>query len=327
MKQRKQWIDCLRGLCMAAILLNHTEMYYAGTNLINYNLYVTDALCIFFFISGYLIFKERCDVSLRHKLASVLRTLVMPYFIFTTLMALPKAMAHGNAMDLLTLAKGVVMGQASWFVAALAVAELVFVGFLRLLKANLWAMAVVCGATFGMSMVMEAVGHGYFWQTDCALQVMPLLLLGYVYHKYETRLTPNSLAIALPAIALVGIKCYVAVGDVPLVMRYIDHANWLTFLVNAMVSPLFMCALFKRLPAGRMRLLCWTGRHTIVYYFICGGVPLMVGKLFCRLWGDYNGNYAFMVAAFCVVYAVATGITYLVYRFVPCITDARGGRV
>ena len=50
--KRKHWIDLLRGICMIAILLDHTEIYYTGDNIINYNFYVVNVLLTFFFISG-----------------------------------------------------------------------------------------------------------------------------------------------------------------------------------------------------------------------------------------------------------------------------------
>ena len=68
-KPRQLWIDMLRGGCMLAILLDHTEIYYTGTNIIPYTLYVPNALCVFFFLSGYLFFKPQ-GFSLRAKLVS-----------------------------------------------------------------------------------------------------------------------------------------------------------------------------------------------------------------------------------------------------------------
>lgn len=47
-KERQHWIDSMRGMCMAAIMLDHTEIYYTGSNIINYNMYVTDALYLSF---------------------------------------------------------------------------------------------------------------------------------------------------------------------------------------------------------------------------------------------------------------------------------------
>ena len=37
MKEREHWIDMLRGFCMLSILLDHTEIYYTGGNLIPYD--------------------------------------------------------------------------------------------------------------------------------------------------------------------------------------------------------------------------------------------------------------------------------------------------
>ena len=57
---RKQWIDMARGLCMMAILFFHTEMYYAGHDIIPYVVYVENALIIFFFLSGYISSSPPC---------------------------------------------------------------------------------------------------------------------------------------------------------------------------------------------------------------------------------------------------------------------------
>ncbi len=67
MPERKQWVDLLRGLCMMAILWDHTEIYMSGRNIIPYSIYVTDALVVFFFLSGYLMFKAN-GFDIKHKI-------------------------------------------------------------------------------------------------------------------------------------------------------------------------------------------------------------------------------------------------------------------
>ena len=52
--KRKIWIDLVRGFCMLAILVHHTEMYYVGEAIIDYRFFADNALCTFFFISGLL---------------------------------------------------------------------------------------------------------------------------------------------------------------------------------------------------------------------------------------------------------------------------------
>ncbi len=78
---RKHWIDLLRGIWMLAILLDHTEIYYTGINIIDYNAYVVNALTIFFMLSGYLMYKET-GFDIRKKMKSIAQTLLLPYFIF-----------------------------------------------------------------------------------------------------------------------------------------------------------------------------------------------------------------------------------------------------
>lgn len=48
-KERKHWVDALRGFCMVAILLDHTEIYFTGTNIIDYRHYVGNVLVVFSF--------------------------------------------------------------------------------------------------------------------------------------------------------------------------------------------------------------------------------------------------------------------------------------
>ena len=133
--KRKHWIDLLRGFCMVAILLDHTEIYYTGDNIIGYNYYVANVLVAFFFLSGYLFYKDT-PFSLQLKLKAIARYLLLPYFIFTTFIAIPKALAHG--FDIPETLFSVLTGQASWFIAALIVAEIVFSTVLWACKGKTW---------------------------------------------------------------------------------------------------------------------------------------------------------------------------------------------
>ena len=96
--KRKHWIDSIRGISMIAILLYHTEFYYTGKVLINYSLYVTNVLILFFFVSGYLMYKTDFDIG--KKIKSIFKGLLIPYFCFTTIIAIPKSLAHGTEIEI-----------------------------------------------------------------------------------------------------------------------------------------------------------------------------------------------------------------------------------
>ena len=146
---RKLWVDQMRGFCMIAILWFHTEVYYAGDEVTPYGLYVQDALAGFFFLSGYLFWRDG-QFSLSRQLKSIVRWLVVPYFFFTALIAIPKALAHDAFTGVLPLAVNILSGRASWFVAALIVAEVLFALAVHLTRGRLLPMgfvAVVCLVT------------------------------------------------------------------------------------------------------------------------------------------------------------------------------------
>lgn len=117
-QQRKHWIDLLRGICMIAILLDHTELYYTGLNIIDYNIYVVNALTLFFIISGYLIYKES-KFDFKNKIKSIAKTLLLPYLIFSFLISLSKAWVYNNSINLIEICTQIAYGQSSWFVATL----------------------------------------------------------------------------------------------------------------------------------------------------------------------------------------------------------------
>ena len=122
---RISWIDSVRGFCMIAILYFHTEIYYTNTTIIPYSMYVVNALVMFFFISGFLFYKEN-NFHIKKKIKSIFRSLIKPYFIFTAIISIPKTMVHGENIEMINIIKQILLGHASWFIAALIIAEFIF---------------------------------------------------------------------------------------------------------------------------------------------------------------------------------------------------------
>ena len=58
----------------------------------------------------------------------------------------------------------------------------------------------------------------------------------------------------------------------------------------------------------------------MVYYFICGGVPLTVSRLASAIGMTFESNALFLAPVIIAVCAVSTGIVYLIYRYVPFVT-------
>ncbi|WP_025001785.1 acyltransferase family protein [Prevotella dentasini] len=352
--RRQHWIDLLRGFCMLAILLDHTEIYYTGDNLISYHLYVADALVVFFFISGYLFCRPNNygaeaastlkgrqagdpdsrggDVQtdrlplrlaeepfpLRHKLLSIIRNLLVPYFVFTTALALPKSLAHGLPVEEVFLT--VLTGQASWFIAALIVGETAFALLLWISREKWWILSVSALLSMGLCIWSAHNGRSFYWQADNACMALTILYLGYLYRRKEAFFnrfhTPYHTFLFF--ILFIIIKVYVHTEGVSLLIEPIGVSDWPVFVVNMVVAVFFLVNLFRQIPRLHfLRPVEWTGSHSLVYYFLCGGVPLTVSAMFQRLGLPYDGNYLHVVLAYVAVWIASTVLVWLTYRYLP----------
>ena len=229
--KRIEWIDNMRGFCMLAILLDHTESYYLDYHIINQNLYLTDALVFFFILSGYLMYKPQQQFCIAHKMKSIGRSLLIPYFIFTSLIALPKAIVHGDNIDILNIFQSIIMGQASWFVAALIVTEILFSISLWITQEKDRYILPICTIAFVISVLLPQTTDCYFWQLDNSLQAMLFCCIGYIIHKHEQSIYNkiNTSHIILLLILWIMIKIYVDKANVMMTIWRINITNYPLF--------------------------------------------------------------------------------------------------
>ena len=333
---RLLWIDLLRGFLMLAIIFDHTEICFTGDNIVPYRMYVPDVLMAFFFLSGYLFYRPE-GFRLRHKLHSWLRGVLMPYFIFTSALALPKAWLHGADGSLSDLLLTILTGQGSWFIASLAVAELLFCLLLWLSCAR-WRW--LAGA--GLFAVALAYGFGTrrlafeanWWHVNEAVVALPSLLLGYMVHRFDslgTRwrlgLFALLLVLSLPVNVLVASSSWPSVLVGALVLPRL-------FLVKNALSVLLLYLLFtisqrdgvrwvELMPRWLAAMVSWTGRRSIVYYFFSSGVPTALTAVFSRLGYTYRGCYVEVLVVFSLNLLLITLVTWTIYRYLPWTTGRR----
>lgn len=328
--ERKKWIDLARGLCMMTILYDHTEIYYTGDNIIPYHLYVTNALIAFYFISGYLFYKES-TFHYQRKMKSILRTIIIPYFIFTCLIALPKAWVHGNDIHLSDIVKGIVLGQASWFVAALIVAELMFSTLIYICKGKIVYLSAFSIGCLVLSMILSFHQASYPWQISNALQAVFIIYLGYLYHMFEKTIyhVYSQRMMLLSFLLFVFIKIYESYKGMNLYINPIVIDNYVVFILDVCLFNILLIHLCKYLEKNiydqshLLKMISWTGAHSLIYYFLCGGVPLLVSMAMKKIIYAYEGQYVYVIIAFISVYFITSVITWMIYRYIPQITGKR----
>ncbi len=317
------------------IIFDHTEMCFTGKNIIPYELYVPDVLMTFFFLSGYLFY--RLDgFQVRHKLISVLQSLVLPYFIFVTLLAVPKAFLHGNALMVSEMIWKIISGQESWFIAALVVCELVFSLILWLTKEKVPILMVFLAIAMALNIM---VGSGNillvtdYWHINEASIALPFIIFGYLCHRYcgsiHLKKEKRAIAISVLLIALLCMKWYTyghlehSVSVYALVWPYCS-------LLSVTVSVTLLFILFSMIPHGKafagtvvVRALSWVGRHSIVYYFFCSGIPTALTIALAKAGYVYQGHHWEVIPIFFLNTLLITVVVWTVYRYSPWMTGKR----
>ena len=319
---RVLWIDQLRGFCMMAILWFHTEMYYAGSDVTPYALYVGDVLATFFFLSGYLFLSGK-PFSARSKMMTIVRRLIIPYFFFTLLFVLPKAIVHDEMNELSTMIIKIFLGQSSWFLSALIVGELLFVLLIQLTKGKdlyIGLFSILCLVLAGI------IGNHYspwlnpynYWHINEAILACFLMSAGFLFQKHEHRFQQyfNRFTLTILLLIFLLLKLVIIRNGMEMVLGSIHASNYPVFIADLLVSILLMISIFRYIP--KISFMQWTGQRSLVYYFICGGVPLIVAMSFNKFGWPYSG-YLSLLMAFIVVYLLSSLLTFAIYKYLPFI--------
>ena len=301
---------------MILILVFHTEMYYKEYDVTPYYIYTSNAIILFYFISGYL-FYQKGTFQWQKRIVRIIRSLLIPYLIFTTLIAVPKLLIRQMDINWIEIAYNILTGRASWFIAALIVAEILFSLLLWISRGKqIWlsTVAILCFITYYLIPFNQ---HNY-WQWQDALLAVTFLYSGSLYYQYKDYFhTINKpLYSLLLLLILILIKIYEYHADFP--MRNIAIENIPLFVTDAFVWLLLIISLIPYIPHCRM--IEWTGQHCIVYYFLCGGCPMITSLLMNKIGIPYDGYLYRYLVVLLLVYMLTTALTWLIYKYVPFIT-------
>ena len=309
-----------------AILWFHTEVYFTGQLMTPYEMYVGDVLAVFFFLSGYLMYGK--PLSIKRRSSNIFSRFLVPYFVFTTIIAVSKAIFIHDDASWKDIVLSIVSGHASWFIAALIILQLLFMLFLWITKGKIIWLSIIAGCCLLLSYFM---GNSYrpfplyyeqnLWHLNEALLACFILFAGYLYRKYETHFNNISILLSL-LIVFILIKIYIIHTDAQLIMGPIIVSNYPLFIADLLCAVLLMVGIFKQMPS--VRLIEWTGSHSLVYYFLCGAVPFIVSRLFHKT-ALPTQSYLSVWIVFCVVYIVSTLLTKVIYMLWPTLETKASG--
>lgn len=297
--ERKFWVDAVKALCMAFVYLLHSQVYYGWRGPDNFYFASPFFVNAFFFVSGYLLFGKWLfvDSSLLTKneykksLCNVFFRIVVPMLLFSTLIYLPKQVFHGSDLSLGKYAKDVLGGISYWFTATLAVAQLILLSAIFILKKRqVWIYVVLSVVCLGVGLYLRIIHPGnspedYFpWYYQQGLESTFLMSCGGVYRCYEDTIN------RVMKYGLVGaFLIYVAIfawcdnaGHKVLLLGLETGRNFdVLGFVWILCSITLLTALCKSLkPIGW---LAYIGRNSLAFYFFSGVYPAMVSAVVHRL--------------------------------------------
>ncbi len=261
--------------------------------------------------------------SMKRKMVSIGRSLLLPYLLFTIVLALPKAFAHGHSLDWESLLLPILTGRASWFIVALVVSEIVFSLFCGLIGGKVMALLIFLLVPLLVRYLLTKQSTDYPWCINNALQAVLFLYIGWFYQcrKEVFNRINTPLYTSFLFISLIIIKGYATCKGVHTMIYPMSIDSYFLFFLDMLTSIFLLVNVCKQLP--RSKLVEWVGAHSIVYYFVCGGVPLCLSLALEKVGLGYHGAYYSVLIAYALVCIVASCIVAIVYRYLSFMIGKR----
>lgn len=331
---RFDWADFMRGIMMFLVILYHSEVYYGTGHSLSW-IFAPFFLSGFFFISGYLFSNNTNNVDFVAKIKQVIRSIIVPYFFFTIIMALPKVLSgHARIYQLLI---DIILLRASWFVITIGILQLIY-AFLLSRKQSLTRVAISTSAMFIIGYMFVLLYrdvpswlHENRWLNspelpnrlplciNLAFVQSPFFLFGLFFRRYE-----NKCGILLGKIGfLVPLLLYV------ILYVLIDHKYWgsgmcvavdeyeniLLVYIYAMIG-IWSLMCFSRI-VQQIKLINYIGKHSILFYFLNGGALTIVSVLMKRFPYFDSNLYWNQILVAIIATVVMFPMVWLINKYLP----------
>lgn len=311
-KNRKGWIDALRGLAIILVIYGHniqnTPEFYIFTSPIK--------MPLFFAISGYL-FKPNKNWPLF--LNSIFKKLVVPWVLlglFVPIMLIPFQGIDYLYNYILQMLSGKVL----WFMPCLIIAEIIYYIILHCSKTDYWII-IISFSCFVLGLLFYSKGILNYAMINRALSVQPFFLIGLFFYKYETKIINiNWLWFTIITALYIGM-CFLSMRIYP--EQSLDvHMNRyynIPFNLFQIIIGCFLLFYVTRQLNVRSNIMSFLGQNTLLLY-MWHGIAIV---LFVRLlqFAGWNMPNCWWVALLKTIWAIilCCGCSLLINKYIPFI--------
>lgn len=338
--QRYDWADFMRGLMMFLVILYHSEVYYFNNHTWSW-IFEPVFLTGFFFISGFLFTRDITTVTIKNKLLQVVRAIIVPYFIFTIALALPKFIT--NKSDATQLIIDIVTMRASWFVIAIGVMQILYALALSL-KKSITALCVWTCIFFTLGYLSVLLYRERpTWLVDntwlnsndlpnrfplclnLALVQTPFFFLGILFRQYESMwnlpMGVKALAITtiLYAISYLWLD-HVYIGSRMCVVVH-SYNNILLVYFYAVIAIWALMCLSKYIQVWMP--LNYIGKYSILFYFLNGGALTFVSELVKKISFIEPSFYLNQIVVAILATILMFPCVWIINRYLPILSGNR----
>ena len=318
---RISWLDYGKCICMLLVIFSHTCIYSTGHTNVFLELLLPTRLVVFFFISGYLIKLESFDF--KKTMTSIIKKLLFPYFLFTTIIYIPKHLASGAEFGIQAMFIDIVGGYASWFVEALAVSKILLSVCLKYTKKLSFIGLFCILLTILGFLITNYVDADIPWYANYGLISLVYLFPGMIYKKYESKLDKYpvyqsviSVLLYIGCVTLDYFYFHTSTYIYKLGFGDVSFLGVLGYLLLSFLGIWMMISLVKLIPSG-VTWMSYIGRNSLTYYYLNTGLLVALIAILPKIGITYVGTNWFIFPLFIVVVVILTIISQIILRYAP----------
>ncbi|MBJ2183422.1 MAG: acyltransferase [Muribaculaceae bacterium] len=341
--QRKDWFDLARGILMVMLFVYHSEVYYGDGHSWSF-LFSPFRMAAFFIISGYFFCRDWDTFDFSHKTRQVVRAMIVPYFVFTIVLLLPKPIIHGiNAKQALL---DILLFRASWFIIVIAVCQLVYGYFVH----RKWSVLKVAIFTVLMFVLGYWSVLWYESNPDClvdspflnspiynnrlplciniVLMIMPFFFAGMLLRKYERYIrfiADTKWMVLLCAVYLIIVITDHYTWNSDITMNVHMYRNVALVYIYAFFGAWLVMSVSKRI--GRVGVLNYIGKNSIVFYFLNGAMLQITAAIVTRIMKlapiNNGGGYFMTIIVALVACAATIPVCWFINKYLPLIVGKK----
>lgn len=321
-KPRILWIDYIKGVCMALVIMSHSA-WPNGYNLLFLPIFLTG----FFFASGYTYNNK---LSFRDFLFTRFRTLIIPIIFLGVINAILAHIADGKPIG--ERLCGLLMQRAGqwddlWFVACLFTVEILFYIVSCLTHNSLFRLI--------FSFILSIVGYSYItnyhnvplpWHIDNACVLIPFFCIGNLirHSPYLDQLLgyirSSKGYVIISVIWILYLTTVYVGGNMSVNIHLREYDNYYIFMFNAMIGVVALLVSTVKIEHYSVciipRFIKYIGQNTLVYYAFQFKAIRLVEIIFALVGlsiGSYMGNILGCVLV-CMILILPA---YIIKRYFP----------